>query len=84
MKFYNEDFEVLDDMERFVSRFFGKVRWGRNYVEILKKIGYLFFENMCGVLVENKRIFEFVFMFLKGVWLVFFLRGILLVMVMFI
>lgn len=71
VKLYNEDPEVLDDMERLASRFFGKVRRGRNYVEIPKKIGYLLFENMCGVLAENKRIPEFVFTSPKGVRLAF-------------
>ncbi|NJF24317.1 DNA polymerase domain-containing protein [Thermococcus sp. Bubb.Bath] len=61
VKLYNEDQSVLDDMKRLAQRFFGKVRRGRNYVEIPKKIGYLLFENLCGVLAENKTVPEFIF-----------------------
>ncbi|WP_456453484.1 DNA polymerase domain-containing protein, partial [Thermococcus sp.] len=56
VKLYNEDPLVLDDMQRLAGRFFGKVRRGKNYVEIPKKIAHLIFATLCGVGAENKKI----------------------------
>ncbi|QDA30705.1 intein-containing DNA-directed DNA polymerase [Thermococcus indicus] len=61
VKLYNENQRVLDDMERLARKFFGRVKRGRNYVEILRKMAYIIFENLCGTLAENKRIPEVIF-----------------------
>ncbi|WP_461864757.1 DNA polymerase domain-containing protein, partial [Thermococcus sp.] len=56
VKLYNENPEVLSDMQRLAEKYFGKVRRGKNYVEIPKKIAHLIFATLCGVGAENKRI----------------------------
>ncbi|GAB6135959.1 DNA polymerase domain-containing protein [Thermococcus prieurii] len=61
VKLYNNDESVLDDMERLSERFFGKVRRGKNYVEIPKKMACIIFEALCGTLAENKRVPEVIF-----------------------
>ncbi|ACJ15484.1 family B-type DNA-dependent polymerase precursor [Thermococcus onnurineus NA1] len=61
VKLYNNDQKVLDDMERLASKFFGKVRRGKNYVEMPKKMAYVLFKSLCGTLAENKRVPEVIF-----------------------
>ena len=61
VKLYNNDQRVLDDMEKLASKFFGKVRRGKNYVEISRKMAYVLFESLCGTLAENKRVPEVIF-----------------------
>ncbi len=61
VKLYNNDQRVLDDMEMLASKFFWKVRRGKNYVEIPRKMAYVLFESLCGTLAENKRVPEVLF-----------------------
>nr|AFC60629.1 family B DNA polymerase precursor [Thermococcus waiotapuensis] len=61
VKLYNNDQNVLDDMETLASKFFGKVIRGKNYVEIPRKMAYVLFESLCGTLAENKRVPEVIF-----------------------
>ncbi|AMM53281.1 DNA polymerase domain-containing protein [Pyrococcus kukulkanii] len=67
VRLYNENDEVLDDMEHLAKKFFGKVKRGKNYVEIPKKMAYIIFESLCGTLAENKRVPEVIFTSSKGV-----------------
>nr|ABD14869.1 PolA precursor [Thermococcus sp. GT] len=61
VKLYNENQRVLDDMESLAERFFGRVKRGKNYIEIPRKMAYIIFENLCGTLAENKRVPEAIF-----------------------
>ncbi|CAD5243491.1 DNA polymerase domain-containing protein [Thermococcus camini] len=61
VKLYNEEKSVLNDMERLASKFFGRTRRGKNYVEIPRKMAYIIFEGLCGVLAENKKVPEVIF-----------------------
>ncbi|AEH25222.1 DNA polymerase domain-containing protein [Pyrococcus yayanosii] len=67
VKLYNEDGSVLDDIERLASKFFGRTRRGKNYVEIPRKMAYVIFKGLCGVLAENKRVPDVIFTSPKNV-----------------
>ncbi|NJE09556.1 DNA polymerase domain-containing protein [Thermococcus sp. MAR1] len=61
VKLYNEEESVLNDMERLARELFGSARRGKNYVEIPRKMAYIIFEGLCGVLAENKKVPEVIF-----------------------
>ena len=61
VKLYNENPDILGDMKNAAERFFGKVRVGKNCVDISKKMAYLLMKCLCGVAAENKRIPPIIF-----------------------
>ncbi|ALM75851.1 DNA polymerase domain-containing protein [Thermococcus barophilus] len=62
VRLYNENEEILKDMEHVSKVLFGDVKRGENYVEISKKVAYLIVKAMCGVGAENKKIPEPIFL----------------------
>ncbi len=62
VRLYNENEEILKDMEHVSEVLFGKVKRAENYVEISKKVVYLIVKAMCGISAENKRIPEPIFL----------------------
>ncbi|AHF81008.1 DNA polymerase domain-containing protein [Thermococcus paralvinellae] len=62
VRLYNENEEILRDMEHVSKVLFGEVKKTEKYVEISKKVVYLIVKAMCGIGAENKRIPEPIFL----------------------